>query len=763
MTEKFSRKRDTKTEIQIKMRLTNLIYSKDKTEKAVGVFEVCLMILSVLSISYMIGQEIELVSAVNPIRYSGRFVPGKGYVPFGSGSGSVGAGAGAGAATVPPVPAATPIPAAPPVPPTAPASSVIGPTGPVSGPPGYVDPTTAVGLNPDEVAAIKAARLKAIGTQLLQTALTAAVLYFGVKWIAGLLGASEENAKGLGLAAALGFAGAQALAILGTFGTGWLATPIASLSWGPFMVTPAGLIAAAVVALLWAIFGWTDYRAYLVTFTCLPWQPASGGQYCEQCNEPLFGTEEVRCSKYRCESLGLACRMANEGTEDEMCYWADKNDVTAPDIKVNEEVLSGGFSYTPEAPTSTTIGGAIIKYNANDDGCIPAYQRFDFGIELNKLGACKADTNITATYGEMANPLSYARTQYNHTITMSLEGSINDEGDLEFPNADIQIYIKCESANGYANDRPFVFKYSVCDEPDTSAPQIKGSDPVNNWPIKQGETSKNVKIYVDKPSECKWSYNNEGFDAMQNPMSSNGIGKYGYYEFTTTLTGLKDSMENKFYFKCKSYPGADEANRYAMAEPYVYTLIGTKGLIIDSVTPKDTTIRDSVPEVKVTITARTSQGYKNGESNCRIRESSAIASSPFFSDVTPTYLHTQDLYLSQGSYSYEIDCCDLGLNCDNETISFNVETDIAPPMVVRAYREGGSLKLITNEESQCVYDTTSCNYAFDNGVAISNSNNKEHTAEWNTENTYYVKCRDEYGGEPAGDQCTIVVRPSDTF
>ena len=73
------------------------------------------------------------------------------------------------------------------------------------------------------------------------------------------------------------------------------------------------------------------------------------------------------------------------------------------------------------------------------------------------------------------------------------------------------------------------------------------------------------------------------------------------------------------------------------------------------------------------------------------------------------------------------------------------------------------MKLITSEKAECVYDTTSCSYEFENGVAISSSDNIEHTTDWDTENTFYIKCKDEFEGQPAADECTIIVRPSDTF
>jgi len=725
------------------MKLKN---SKNKIEKSVGIFEIFLMVLSILTFSYLIGEEIVLVSGGNID--ASTVVTGASTLVAPKAIETV---SGYFAETA--------------------ATSYYGPyggyplgTGPSAATAGteFVAPSVGVG-----------ARALTIAKQAASTAVTALLLYFAVKWISGLIpGVSDENAEGLGTAAAWGYAAGGVAGIIATQ-AGWLSSTsvlVANLSPFSFLsVTPIGLIAMAAAMIIYTLVSWTDYRAYLVTFNCLTWQPQSGGQYCEQCNEPLFGTDEIRCSKYRCESLGSGCTIVDVGEEEEMCYWEDKNDVTAPEIVAWDDVLSEGFVYNPNIALNQYIdGGVTIEYEGSEDGCIPPYQTFSFGISLNKIGYCKVDTNKTASYEDMTTVISGGYASYNHTITMNLEGSINEEGDLELQNEDIELYVKCESTGGYSNDKAFVFKYCVQDELDTTAPIIMGTDPSTNSPIKQGTTEQSVKIYVDKPSTCKWSYVDESYDAMQNTMSGGGsVGRYGYYEYTTTLNGLKDLTENEFYINCKSYPALEgtekESQRTVMTENYLYTLIGTKGLIIDSVSPDNETIKDSTDTVTVPVSVKTTQGYNDGESYCSIRESTATSSVPFFSDTEPTYQHTQDLYLIDGDYTYEIVCCDIGGNCDTETIEFSVETDLEAPIVVRAYNEGNSLKLITNEKAECVYDTVSCSYTLEDGVAISSSDNIEHTLDWDTENTFFIKCKDEFDGEPAGDECTIIVRPSDSF
>ena len=118
--------------------------------------------------------------------------------------------------------------------------------------------------------------------------------------------------------------------------------------------------------------------------------------------------------------------------------------------------------------------------------------------------------------------------------------------------------------------------------------------------------------------------------------------------------------------------------------------------------------------------------------------------------------------MPQGNYEYFIKCTDLGGNTDITTVNFTVETDLSAPIVVRAYKEDNSLKLITNEESQCVYSTFGCNYDFDEGTKMTKVGENNHFTDWNNPNTnLYVKCEDNFGNRPAPNQCSITVRASD--
>jgi hypothetical protein len=385
---------------------------------------------------------------------------------------------------------------------------------------------------------------------------------------------------------------------------------------------------------------------------------------------------------------------------------------------------------------------------------------------LDKPGKCKIDTVRTDDFNSMKLTISNGYYKYNHTIISVHAGAteLENEGIILEGGGTYETFVRCESRNGASNAGTFVFKYCVSDEPDVTAPSIKLTNPVNGMPVQQGLISQFTEVYTDKPSDCKWSHNDEDYDTMPNTMqcsqSITEINANMLYKCTTTLTGLKDNTENTFYFRCKSYPMNNESDRYKNEESYVYKLIGTKQLVIDEVKPvAGTTIKDSTQSVKVTLEAKTSAGFKDGEAKCYFKQSSETDSSYILFFNTDSYQSTQDLWLPRGSYRYTIKCCDLGGNCATSATEFIVETDFNPPNIVRVYNEGGSLKIVTDEEATCVYDTTSCSYNFDDGISMTSSDNINHFTEWNTDTNFYIKCQDNFGNQPISGGCSIIVRP----
>lgn len=738
-------------------------------EKTISLFEISILIVSVITFSYFVGNELGFASATDISVVDPEWAADKT-------AGSVGTGW----VDVPP---SSPLP-------TPAFSGGIGPEGSL----GVVPDTSTTGSGIDIGGPIPGSTSGAttgsgLGTPKIAPSMTgkkfveniasnwgaiatdftiAQALYWGTHFLLPLLGASQKMSDSLALALSIGYGIGAGIGIIAnaagwTSGLGGIFS--SSLGLGPLFVgAGGGLIGLGIGALIFLIT-YRDERMDAIQFTCYPWQPQSGGTNCEQCNKGI-----LPCTKYRCESLGRSCSLTKIGTTEQACAWKDKNDVVPPIISAWDGALDKTkYVYNPYTTTSTIDKGVMVKDIKTTDGCVNPSARFTYGFTTDKPSICKYSIERKNSFKEMTNAIEgkLIGDNYTYTITSTPEEATGKGGSYE-------VFVRCESANGNSNVGAFVFKYCRQAGIDPTAPTIGLTEPLNGWFIETGKTSQDVNVYTDKPSDCKWSHNNEEYDSMPNTMTcSQSITEMNantFYKCSTTLDGLKDNTENNFYFNCKSYPLNAEADRHKMATNVKYTLVGTKPLVLDSITPDvGSVIKDATQSVKVTLTAKTSAGYNKGNSYCDAKPTSASDNSYalFISDANaPQYQHSQDLWLDAGSYDYTIKCCDikeLTGNCDVKTTQFSVETDFEPPVVVRIYNENKQLKIITNEKAECVYGINDCNYDFKDGVKLTTLNQIEHYADWNTNNNFYIKCKDQFGNMPAPDQCSITARPFSSY
>ena len=509
-------------------------------------------------------------------------------------------------------------------------------------------------------------------------------------------------------------------------------------------------------------------------FGSYTWAPPQGGTDCYKCGEGI-----IPCTKYQCQSLGEGCELLKEDEGEGTCIHTNPNDIEPPIIKPWEDALKNSdYSYSPDNTISPPDKGVIVKYKDLDCG-IPAYEIFSFGVQLvndignAKLGRCKYSFTRKDSYENMSDLfLSNRKSKSNHSISFKLSGVENLEAEDIEGTGEHTIYIRCENRNGYANDENFVFKFCMDKGPDMQAPIIEETNPLNGKPIQFGQTSVLTKVFTNEPADCRWSHTDEEYDEMTETMNCSQsmveMNANMLYKCTTTLTGMKDEVENKFYFRCRDQPvGVADEDRNTNPT-YVYTRMGTRPLVIDSVTangfPTGATIKDSTISVKVTLKAVTSAGYKDGQAWCKYKKKTDADTRYNLFDNTNSYQSTQDLWFERGDYKYTIKCEDAGGNPATQEIDFSVDTDFLPPVVTRAYNEGDSLKIITDENADCVYDTTSCSYDFEDGIKMTSSDGLAHTTKWDTKNNLYIKCKDEYGVQPTpNDQCSITVRPFNTY
>ena len=293
------------------------------------------------------------------------------------------------------------------------------------------------------------------------------------------------------------------------------------------------------------------------------------------------------------------------------------------------------------------------------------------------------------------------------------------------------------------------------DGPDGTAPEILSTSILNGFPIGFNQSSVELDIFINEPAECKWDKLDKGYDDMENQMicSSQDL-IFGPHKCSTTLTGLKDRVNNDFYFRCEDSSG--NKNK----QSYLFTLIGTQPLVISKLSPQNEIIKDSTDIINVTLEVETNAGSNEGKAICYYK---GFATNDRFIEFGEpgsfSFQHSQPLYLPEGDYSYDVRCVDLGGNADNGTIVFSVESDNQAPVVVRVYHEGQSLKIVTDEESECFYSNFGCNYLFDDGTKMNSVSNKEHFTDWDPDRNFKLKCRDKFLNEPLPNSCSIEVRP----
>lgn len=582
----------------------------------------------------------------------------------------------------------------------------------------------------------------------------ALAIYGITKFVLNQFGASDELADAASLAAFGGFFVGSTLAKI--FAKKGIETFL-GLSAG-LAATVIGLGVAAVI--FFATFKKVRYE--VASYSCFPWDAPTGGKDCEKCNE-----EDFPCTEYRCKSLGQACELINKGTSEELCVWVNRGDVNPPVIQPWKKTLTIDYKYVPDNTISPPDRGVrIVKENAN--GCVEPFTPLKFGVILDEPAKCKIDPLRKSNFDEMNFFFGGSSTsKYNHSQTMSLpspEALAAENITLE-NGGEFELYARCQDANGNSNVANFVFRFCVDEGPDTTPPLIVTTSILNGMPISFNQTSVDLQVYVNEPSACRWSKLDQSYENMENQMSCSTnvleMNAQMLYQCSTTLTGLKDRTDNNFYFRCKDQPhlaGTDRENdRNTNTESYKFTLVGTRPLVIDSTEPNET-IKDSTDIIKVTLEAKTSAGFNEGEAICSFSDTGEEDSFIEFFE-TGTNKHSQDLFLPEGSYTYHIRCVDLGGNADNKIISFSVESDSDAPVIVRIFHEENKLKIITDEEASCVYDNVDCSYLFEDGIKMSTLDDETHSIDWDPEKNFYIKCEDKFGSRPFPNQCSIIAKP----
>lgn len=591
-----------------------------------------------------------------------------------------------------------------------------------------------------------------VPAHLIQGVVYAALAYFGGKMIGSMIGLSEDNSNSLGIALASGVGAYKAIAIAqakgfapGVFKTGFIGTH-------PFL-------SAAAIAIVIFVLLYKDEKKQTVLFQCLPWEPPLGGQFCDECNkDPLRP-----CSEYRCRSLGQACEIENKGTEFEQCVWKSKNDVTSPTITPNATALTSGLAYQPLLGRPTERGTKIVN-SADSRGCLEAYTQLQFGVTTNEPAQCKID------YEEKeleALQFYFGGSNYfrqDHTQKMKLPSPADDRTDAPLFKQDgtFDLYVRCQDANGNVNRDVYVIEFCVNKGPDTTPPVIESTSILSGSAVQYDIDTVPLTAYINEPAECKWSVENKAYDNMENAFSCStnptSVNAELAYPCSTNLTGIENRNINDFYFRCRDIAGNTNV------ESYKFSLRGSQPLVITSISPNQTeTIYGSTNEVAVQLSVGTAFGSDDGKAACFYNSTFTNGFTAMFE--TNSFTHRQQQELTDGTYTYNFRCVDGGGNIAEAETTFAVRVDKEAPMVTRVYRDN-ILKIVTNENAVCTYSLQSCSFNLAEGIQMEypTADIKNVLAvEWNPQSTYYVKCTDSFGNQPADpNTCSVIVSPRST-
>jgi hypothetical protein len=578
-------------------------------------------------------------------------------------------------------------------------------------------------------------------------------------FIGGLIGDNADIALGTALAV-----GTTVYTLFGK--GGMLSTAGTKMA---FLGSP---ITAAVIAAVVFVALYKKEDVKRVEFNCLPWEPPIGGEDCEKCN--TFG----ECSEYRCKSLGQACQLLNEGSEDEKCAWVNPGDVNSPKIKMTEVLKDHVFR--PDNSIRPPATGVEIRDETNPGGCVDAFTPLEFTLETDEPAQCKIDYNITRKFENMNYFIGGSNLfSYNHTETMSLPGAdtINALAPELKNDGTYTLYAKCQDANGNSNEDLYSIRFCVNPGPDTTPPRIDDVSTQSGMAIRYNQTDLDLEVYVNENAECRWSREDKDYDLMENNMSCEldlwdmkKINNKWVYTCETTLQGIQNRQDNYYYFRCKDKPHAAEPDRNTNTQSFLYNIIGTQPLTLLSFSPEEgDVIKGATNVIPLFLEAETDNGYRNGESICSFIESDTEPDSEDYIDFLETggSTHSQRLDLPAGSYHYYIKCVDLGGNAIYEEVNFEVEADSSGPKVVRAYKSSGQLRIFTDEKAECAYSNKDCNFEIDEGISMVSVRDQIHATDWELNKNFYIRCKDEFGNEPAPQEgnngCSIVVKPYQIF
>lgn len=513
-----------------------------------------------------------------------------------------------------------------------------------------------------------------------------------------------------------------------------------------------GIIIIVVFFALTEIIGIGDTREKTVTFNCYPWQAPLGGEDCSKCNE------FTDCSQYKCDSLGQGCKLINKGTDQQRCVDVTPGDVSSPRISPLYDFITEGYEYS---------GANEMGFELKETGksCIPEFTTVLFGVKTDRPSQCKIGADPLENYDQMSNNYFGGSNLYveNHTSVLVLPSleALKNEYNLTPVQVDelgeFNFYVKCRGINGKANDAAYVIKSCAREGPDLTAPMLTRVKPEKGY-IGFNTTEFKATFWINEPANCRYSISfDKKYVEMENQMvCQNSLEDEDFYGFPCNVT-FNVENQDRFFIKCQDL--SENQNTMTNSQEYKLTRSSSELRIVLTDPANEEIIRVASEPATVKLEVLTAGGAEDGKAKCsyKLRETAQYAK--FLETNSNRHQQTFNSVMG-GEYSVWIECVDAAENLASTTLRFTIYVDEDAPGIARVYYENG-LKIVTNEDATCVYSFADSRCSFDvkegENVFLAIGTGKEHTLEWQTENTYYIKCMDKYGNKPG--RCSIVVRP----
>ena len=501
----------------------------------------------------------------------------------------------------------------------------------------------------------------------------------------------------------------------------------------------------------------------------MPWQHTAGGADCNECNkDPL-----KPCSKYRCESLGTACGLANNTYEKENpdCVGLGINDKTAPIIDVANAETGQGYEVNKKEHEG------IDFYITKSDDCVQEYRTINLIFQTNEQAKCVWSKENKGSYEEMEGVFEELNTySKSHTLKVEVTGEDN-----------FAVYFRCKDR--WENPtKTYTLSTCISQIPDVSPPEITGTEPVNGGFIKyDGVTDALLKIYLNEPATCKYDFaQGKKYEEMttlftcEEPGSSGADLKYSCSKSFTKAAG----QDFKIYIKCNDtlgnvMPNDEEYNLYSTKEQLKIDEIKIDKISasLETTTPiiRQEKISDKNPLI---LEATTSGGVDNGKAICRYKLTSATICttgcsdrfSSDFDDTKVTNEHKQEFpSLVNKDYTFEVSCKDDVGNEITKTIYLKIDIDSTAPVLVTGsnIEEENNYVFETNEGAKCRYtidETKNCLFDWgEEGTQISSESYdtiKHVISNRDKSKAYYVRCEDRW--ENKNSDCIVTFAAADT-